>query len=60
MAEVSRLVTWQLRAKFAAALSAMYAAEVPAYTTLVDVSGEVNRDYAAAGPESERLGSLSG
>jgi uncharacterized glyoxalase superfamily metalloenzyme YdcJ len=28
--------TWQLRAKFAAALSAMYGAEVPAYTTLVE------------------------
>ena len=53
-----RVETWQLRAKFAAALSRLYAAEVPAYTTLVDVSGEVNRDYAAAGPDSERLGSL--
>lgn len=36
--------TWQLRAKFAAALSRMYGAEVPAYTTLVDVSAEVNRE----------------
>ena len=35
--------TWRLRAKFAAALSRMYGAEVPAYTTLVDVSSEVNR-----------------
>ena len=35
--------TWQLRARFAAALSRMYGAEVPAYTTLVDVSAEVNR-----------------
>ena len=30
---------WELRARFAAALSAMYGAEVPAYTTLVEVSG---------------------
>ncbi len=35
--------TWRLRARFAAALSRMYGAEVPAYTTLVDVSAEVNR-----------------
>jgi uncharacterized glyoxalase superfamily metalloenzyme YdcJ len=39
-----RIETWQLRAKFAAALSRMYGAEVPAYTTLVDVSAEVNRE----------------
>jgi uncharacterized glyoxalase superfamily metalloenzyme YdcJ len=37
-----RVETWQLRAKFAAALSPMYGAEVPAYTTLVD-------DMAASG-----------
>src|SRR6185369_9185548 len=53
-----RVETWQLRAKFAAALSRLYGAEVPAYTTLVEVSGEVNRDCAAAGPCNERLGSL--
>ncbi|HKV20654.1 MAG TPA: DUF1338 family protein [Mycobacterium sp.] len=35
--------TWQLRARFAAALSRMYGTEVPAYTTLLDVSAEVNR-----------------
>jgi uncharacterized glyoxalase superfamily metalloenzyme YdcJ len=40
--------TWQLRAKFAAALSRMYASEVPAYTTLVDVSAEVNRELGAS------------
>ncbi|WP_328352292.1 VOC family protein [Mycobacterium sp. NBC_00419] len=50
--------TWQLRARFAAALSAMYGAEVPAYTTLVEVSEAVNRDFVAAHPEAERLGSL--
>ncbi|WP_395307812.1 VOC family protein [Mycobacterium sp. AMU20-3851] len=43
-----------LRAAFAAALSRMYGAEVPAYTTLVDVTSEVNRDT----PHSDRLGSL--
>lgn len=52
------IATWQLRARFAAALSAMYGAEVPAYTTLVEVSEAVNRDYVAAHPEAERLGSL--
>jgi uncharacterized glyoxalase superfamily metalloenzyme YdcJ len=38
--------TWRLRARFAAALSRMYAAEVPAYTTLVEMSAAVNRDHA--------------
>jgi uncharacterized glyoxalase superfamily metalloenzyme YdcJ len=42
-----RLQTWELRAKFAAALSRMYGAEVPAYTTLVEVSAEVNRELGA-------------
>ncbi len=36
--------TWQLRAQFAAALSRLYAAEVPLYSTLVEVSAEVNRE----------------
>jgi uncharacterized glyoxalase superfamily metalloenzyme YdcJ len=40
--------TWQLRAEFAAALSRLYGAEVPAYTTLVEVSGEVNRALGAS------------
>jgi uncharacterized glyoxalase superfamily metalloenzyme YdcJ len=44
----------ELRAKFAAELSRMYGAEVPAYTTLVDVSTDVNRDCA----QDDRLGSL--
>jgi uncharacterized glyoxalase superfamily metalloenzyme YdcJ len=43
-----RVETWQLRAKFAAALSRMYGAEVPAYTTLVDVSAEVNRELGGS------------
>lgn len=52
------VATWQLRARFAAALSRMYGAEVPAYTTLVDVSEAVNRDYVATHPQAERLGSI--
>lgn len=40
--------TWQLRAKFAAALSRLYGAEVPAYNTLVEVSAEVNRELGAS------------
>ena len=52
------LPNWQLRARFAAALSQMYGTEVPAYTTLVDVSTAVNADHAAAHPDAQRLGSL--
>lgn len=51
---------WQLRAAFAARLSDMYGHEVPAYTTLVDVSREVNEDVLRArGADAERLGSIS-
>lgn len=51
---------WQLRAAFAARLSKMYGREVPAYTTLVDVSREVNEDTLKAhGADAERLGSIS-
>src|SRR5258705_2621882 len=53
-----RVETWQLRAKFALALSQMYGAEVPAYTTLVEACAEVNRDYAAFHPTADRFGSL--
>jgi uncharacterized glyoxalase superfamily metalloenzyme YdcJ len=53
------LSTWQLRERFAAGLSAMYGSEVPAYTTLVEVSTQVNRDYADRHPGAPRLGSLS-
>ncbi|BBY57320.1 2-oxoadipate dioxygenase/decarboxylase [Mycolicibacterium sarraceniae] len=52
------VATWQLRARFAAALSAMYGNEVPAYTTLVEVSEAVNRDYVATHPQAQRLGSI--
>jgi uncharacterized glyoxalase superfamily metalloenzyme YdcJ len=55
---VSCMKTWQLRERFAAGLSAMYGAEVPAYPTLVQVAAEVNRDYADRHPDAERLGSL--
>lgn len=49
----------ELRARFAVALAEMYGAEVPAYTTLVEVSRAVNADVAAArGADAERLGSL--
>jgi uncharacterized glyoxalase superfamily metalloenzyme YdcJ len=50
--------TWQLRAKFAAALSQMYGTEVPAYTALVEACAEVNHDYTAVHPAADRFGSL--
>ncbi|MEO3749581.1 VOC family protein [Streptomyces sp. B6B3] len=51
---------WRLRAEFARRLSDMYGREVPAYTTLVDVSREVNTDVLArSGADAERLGSIS-
>ncbi|QTJ68963.1 DUF1338 family protein [Rhodococcus sp. ZPP] len=51
--------TWELRARFARALSVMYSREVPIYTTLRQVTGEVNADFAAREPaEAERWGSL--
>ncbi|MEU5849459.1 2-oxoadipate dioxygenase/decarboxylase [Saccharopolyspora shandongensis] len=51
---------WELRAAFAQRLSTMYGTEVPAYTTLVDVSHEVNRDLLAKDPEqAQRLGSIA-
>ena len=53
-----RLATWKLRAQFATGLSAMYAGEVPAYMTLVEVSGQVNSDYVAHHDGAQRLGSL--
>ncbi|MFI7579282.1 2-oxoadipate dioxygenase/decarboxylase [Kocuria kalidii] len=50
---------WQLRARFARSLSTMYGAEVPAYTTLVDVSAAVNEDFLARhGADAQRLGSI--
>jgi uncharacterized glyoxalase superfamily metalloenzyme YdcJ len=50
---------WELRAEFAKLLSDLYGREVPAYTTLVDVAHQVNRDVAAnLGSAAERLGSI--
>lgn len=57
----TRLMTssTQLRTRFAARLSTLYGAEVPAYATLVQVSHEVNqRVVAREGPDAERLGSI--
>jgi len=54
-----RVQTWQLRAQFAAGLSRLYAAEVPLYSTLVEVSAEVNHDLGAAQRVSaERHGAI--
>jgi len=58
MSRAKRLVSWQLRERFAAGLSAMYAGEVPAYGTLVEVTEQVNSDHVARHPGAERLGSL--
>lgn len=50
---------WQLRAAFARSLSDMYGTEVPAYTTLLEVSHEVNAEVMAADPDAaQRLGSI--
>lgn len=50
---------WQLRAAFARRLSDMYGTEVPAYTTLLEVSGRVNQDVLGErGDEALRLGSI--
>ena len=49
----------ELRAAFAAHMSQMYGQEVPAYTTLVEVSEAVNRDFMdRLGSEAERLGTI--
>src|SRR4029453_7144572 len=48
-----------LRAEFAVRLASLYGTEVPAYNTLVEVSREVNSDFAAAhGAAAERLGRI--
>jgi len=48
----------RLRAELARSLSDLYGAEVPAYTTLVEVSGEVNTDVLAARDDAERFGTI--
>ncbi|MEJ5914948.1 2-oxoadipate dioxygenase/decarboxylase [Pseudokineococcus sp. 1T1Z-3] len=51
--------TTALRARFAAALSSLYAGEVPAYGTLVEVAGAVNAAVMAGDPATaQRLGSI--
>jgi len=50
----------ELRSRFAAALSDLYATEVPAYQQLVDTAIQVNATVLRDRPESaERLGSIS-
>jgi uncharacterized glyoxalase superfamily metalloenzyme YdcJ len=57
---MSTISQWRLRAAFAVRLSQMYGQEVPAYSTLVDVSREVNEDVLRTqGADAERLGSIS-
>ncbi len=59
MSQQDRVEQWQLRAAFARSLSDMYGTEVPAYTTLLEVSHEVNADVRAADPDAaQRLGSI--
>ncbi|MBY0443266.1 MAG: VOC family protein [Mycobacteriaceae bacterium] len=58
MTSQKRLTPGELRARFATALSAMYSREVPAYATLVEVSSQVNRDYAKRHHDAERFGTL--
>lgn len=49
----------ELRARFAARLSALYGSEVPAYNALLDVSHQVNdRVVRRVGPAAQRLGSI--
>ncbi|MDI9949358.1 VOC family protein [Rhodococcus sp. IEGM 1305] len=51
---------WELRAEFARRLSHMYGKEVPAYTTLLEVSQAVNDTVLSnLGAGAERLGSIA-
>ena len=59
IAPAATVTQTELRARFAEILSGLYGREVPAYTTLLEVSRAVNADVAAAlGADAERLGSL--
>ncbi|MYT28822.1 MULTISPECIES: VOC family protein [unclassified Streptomyces] len=55
---MATIPTWRLRAAFARRLSAMYGTEVPAYTTLLEVAGQINDEVAARYPDAGRLGSI--
>ncbi|WP_398859162.1 2-oxoadipate dioxygenase/decarboxylase [Streptomyces chengmaiensis] len=50
--------SWRLRAAFARRLSDMYGREVPAYTTLLEVSAEVNDEVIRRGGDAGRLGGI--
>ena len=50
--------TWRLRAAFARRLSDMYGAEVPAYTTLLEVSAQVNDEVITRNGDTGRLGGI--
>ncbi|MDF3304497.1 2-oxoadipate dioxygenase/decarboxylase [Rhodococcus sp. T2V] len=51
---------WELRAEFARRLSHLYGKEVPAYTTLLEVSQAVNDAVLSRpGSDTERLGSIA-
>ncbi|TQK43085.1 putative glyoxalase superfamily metalloenzyme YdcJ [Streptomyces sp. SLBN-118] len=52
------LPTWWLRAAFARRLSDMYGAEVPAYTTLLQVSVQVNDEVIGRDGDAGRLGGI--
>ncbi|MGI5400558.1 2-oxoadipate dioxygenase/decarboxylase [Streptomyces sp. CA-135486] len=52
------LPTWRLRAAFARRLSDMYGAEVPAYTTLLEVSAQVNDVVVGKDGDAGRLGGI--
>ncbi len=50
---------WELRAEFAHRLSELYGREVPAYSTLLAVSREINAEVLESrGADAERLGAL--
>ncbi|MEV0372109.1 VOC family protein [Streptomyces sp. NPDC050636] len=51
--------TWRLRAAFARRLSGMYGTEVPAYTTLLEVTGQINDEVAGRDPDAGRLGGIA-
>ncbi|WP_375002709.1 2-oxoadipate dioxygenase/decarboxylase family protein [Aeromicrobium sp. CTD01-1L150] len=57
-AESSLVTATALRARFARGLSELYGREVPAYTTLVEVSEEVNADVVARSDDAERFGTI--
>lgn len=50
--------TWRLRAAFARRLSAVYGAEVPAYTTLLDVTARINEETVHRDGHPGHLGGL--